>query len=85
MHPNSSGNKTGRHTGHMKQGRSLLQGRYICGDQDCGIEPVLGGDSVAPLGDLLRVTRSLALALISRRLVDLDQELALAEARDPLC
>ena len=40
----------------------------------------IGGDFNAPLGDLRNVPRSLAMALISRRVVDLDCGLAEAEA-----
>ena len=45
----------------------------------------IGGDFNAPLGDLLNVPRSLAMALINRRLVDVDRELAEAEAHPCLC
>ena len=46
---------------------------------------IIGGDFNSPLGDLLKVPRSLAMALISRWLVDLDRELAEAEAPPCLC
>ena len=46
---------------------------------------IIGSDFNAPLGDLWKVSQSLAMALISRRLVDLNCEVAEAGARPCLC
>ena len=77
-----------RPTAHMLivlvAGAIRRSGGALCGARQCPSSAGRGGQQCPP-SDLVRIPRPLALARTRRQLVDLNQELAVAEAAGALC